>query len=115
MKTNLPRDDRQFRLFISFSIGCVVLALVLCVAFLAADATRAPSKDSSPGRCAPALAGTVDPVTCKPYGPGVVPGGSNPDSSARKPARTQPKAPAPAAPKVPAAPAVKAPPVRSAK
>lgn len=82
----------------------------MLVALLAADVD-----DDSSRRCPGYTVGTVDPVTCLPYGStGAAPAGTNHSgsnsSTARKP--VQPKAPAvkapaakvPAAPKAPAAP-----------
>ncbi|MDH6449599.1 pyruvate/2-oxoglutarate dehydrogenase complex dihydrolipoamide acyltransferase (E2) component [Streptomyces sp. SAI-119] len=119
-----PPNDRTSRLIVSVAVGIFVLALVVLVAFLAADVDVDDSNGSS-GRCAPAFAGTVDPVTCLPYGStGAAAGTNNSGSSAQKPKApaakppAAPKAPAPAAPKAPAAPAVKAPappPVRLTK
>ncbi|MCG8971816.1 hypothetical protein [Streptomyces sp. CL12-4] len=108
MKTEPSYDDRQTRIIHSFVAGCLALALVILVALLVHDATDDPDSGPSTGRCAPAMAGTVDPVTCLPYGqPGgaAAPATNNSGSSAQTP-----KAPAkaPTAPK-PAAPAPKAP------
>ncbi|MFF4543678.1 hypothetical protein ACFY1J_05435 [Streptomyces sp. NPDC001406] len=113
MKPKPPSDDRQSRLIISVAVGVIVLALVILVALLVDHAVDDDS-DSSPGRCAPALAGTVDPVTCQPYGgiPAGTTNSSKTGSTARKPAVPAPKAPAakaPAAPKAPAPAAPKAP------
>ena len=110
MKTQFPQppNDRRSRLIIAVAVGVFVCALVVLFAFLVADV--ADDSDSSSRHC-PGVAGTVDPVTCLPYGSaGAAPAGTNHSrsgsSTARKPA-AQPKAPAakvPAAPKAPAAP-----------
>lgn len=104
MKTHTLSDDRRSRLIISVGVGVIVCPLVLLVALLVDDATHGGDNDSSTGRCAPAVVGTVDPVTCLPYGvpgAGVAPGTHGSGRSAQ-----QPKAPAA---KVPPAPAVKIP------
>jgi hypothetical protein len=104
--TKLPApDDRASRLVISVAASLLVFALVVLVALLAADVD-----DDSSRHCPGYAVGTVDPVTCLPYGSaGAAPAGTNHSGSnsgtVRKPA--QPKAPAakvPAAPKAPAAP-----------
>ncbi|MFE2181394.1 hypothetical protein [Streptomyces sp. NPDC059455] len=81
-----------------------MVALLVLFALLVADVD---DDRGHPGRCAPAVAGTVDPGTCLPYGrAGAAAAGTNHSaSSARKPAQKQPKAPA----------APKAPPVRLTK
>jgi hypothetical protein len=106
VKTQLPPlpNDRTSRLIVSVAVGVLVLALVVMLACLVAD----DDSDSSSRRC-PGVVGTVDPVTCLPYGSGGVaaPGTNHSGSSAQKPAQRQPKAPAvkvPTAPKAPAAP-----------
>ncbi|MDI3101960.1 hypothetical protein QJ054_33540 [Streptomyces sp. AN-3] len=99
-------DDRQSRILYSFAAGCLVLALVIFVAMLVNDTADGDSGQHSTGRCAPAVAGTVDPVTCLPYGSTGAPGTNDSGSSAQRP--QAPAAKAPAAPK-PAAPAPKAP------
>ncbi|MFF0698377.1 hypothetical protein ACFYU4_37805 [Streptomyces tendae] len=99
MKTSF--DDRHSRLIIAAGVGTIVFALVLLFALLVHGADGNDS-DQHTGRCAPALAGTVDPVTCLPYGSGAaVPGTNDSRSSVRKPAPVQPKQPAAKAPAVP--------------
>ncbi|MFJ1552770.1 hypothetical protein [Streptomyces mirabilis] len=122
MKTKLPPlpNDRSSRLVVSVAVGLLLFGLVILFSLLVADIDDG-DLDGSSGRCTPAIAGTVDPVTCLPYGStgAAAAGTNNSGSSAQK----QPRAPAakpPAAPKVPApaAPAVKAPappPVRLTK
>lgn len=101
MKTSF--DDRHSRLIIAVGVGAIVFALVLLFALLV-HGTDGDDNGQHTGRCAPALADTVDPVTCLPYGSGAAaPGTSDSRSSVRKPAPAQPKQPpakAPAAPKV---------------
>ncbi|WP_108934692.1 hypothetical protein [Streptomyces ardesiacus] len=102
MKTSF--EDRHSRLIIAVGVGAIVFALVLLFALLvhAADDDSGSGSGQRTGHCAPALAGTVDPVTCLPYGSGAAaPGTSDSRSSVRKPAPAQPKQPpakAPAAP-----------------
>ncbi|QFG13336.1 membrane protein [Streptomyces phage Gilgamesh] len=101
-------DDRKSRLIVSFAVGCIVLGLVLLVALLVDD-THDDDSGHGTGRCAPAVAGTVDPVTCLPYGSTGMPGTNNSGNSAQRPKAPAAKAPAApkppaAAPKVPAAP-----------
>ncbi|CAL9326710.1 hypothetical protein [Streptomyces sp. SudanB91_2054] len=109
MKTSF--EDRHSRLIIAVGVGAIVFALVLLFALLvhAADGDDSGSGSGQrTGHCAPALAGTVDPVACPPYGSGAAaPGTSDSRSSVRKPAPAQPKQPpakVPAAPKAPAVP-----------
>ncbi|MFE1206409.1 hypothetical protein ACFW5V_32500 [Streptomyces sp. NPDC058762] len=106
MKTSF--NDRHSRLIIALGVGALVLALVLLVALLV-HAAGGDDSSQHTGRCAPALAGTVDPVTCLPYGqPGAaaVPPTNHSGSSAQRPKAPAVKAPAPKAPapKAPAAP-----------
>lgn len=116
MKTQfspLP-NDRRSRLIVSVALGVLVFALVVLFACLVANSDDDSSRGGSSRAC-PAPAGTVDPVTCLPYGSSatVAPGTNNSGSSAQRPAQ-KPQAPAPKAP-APAAPVVKvpaAPPVR---
>lgn len=116
MKPKPPYDDRvddRSRLIVSLGVGVLVLALVLLVAILADHAVDDDS-DSNPGRCSPAIAGTVDPVTCHPYGRTHAGSSqsSRTGSTTKKPTVPAPKAPtakAPAAPKAPAPAAPKAP------
>ncbi|MFE6639547.1 hypothetical protein ACFVFT_38465 [Streptomyces tendae] len=87
-------DDRQSRLIVSFAVGCcIVLGLVLLVALLVDD-THDDDSGHGTGRCALAVAGTVDPVTCLPYGSTGVPGTNNSGSSAQRPKAPAAKAPA---------------------
>ncbi|SEE82615.1 hypothetical protein SAMN05216483_6673 [Streptomyces sp. 2131.1] len=108
-------DDRTSRLVVSARVVALVLGLVVLLALLVTDGDH----DGSSRRCPGHAVGTVDPVTCLPYGPAGAPhagtnhAGSGP-STARRPA-VRPKAPAakvPAAPKAPAAPPRIAPPRR---
>ena len=92
-------DDRESRLIVTFAVGCLVLALVLLVAFLADDSDGSESGTGT-NRC-PAAVGAVDPVTCQPYG-STGAGTNNSGSSAHRPKAPAVKVPAP--PKVPAAP-----------
>ncbi|MEU9355066.1 hypothetical protein AB0D65_29730 [Streptomyces griseoloalbus] len=91
MKTN--PDDRQSRLLVSFAVGCIVLALVIFVALLVDD-TEDDSGQHSTRRCAPAVAGTVDPVTCLPSGSTGAGSTNNSVSSAQRPQAPAAKAPA---------------------
>ncbi|WP_181805672.1 hypothetical protein [Streptomyces shenzhenensis] len=119
MKTKLPSlpNDRSSRFVVSVAVGLLLFGLVVLFSLLVADIDDG-DRDGSSGRCSPAIAGTVDRVTCLPYGStGTAAAGTNNSrSSAQKQPKTPaakppaaPKAPAPATPKVPAAPAVKAP------
>ncbi|MEU9781452.1 hypothetical protein AB0H92_10845 [Streptomyces phaeochromogenes] len=117
MKTEFPSlpNDRTSRLIIALTAGILVFGLVVVFALLAADV--AEDSGSSSRRC-PGVVGTVDPVTCLPYGSGAAaaPGTNTSGSIAQKP--KAPAAKVPAAPKGPAAPAPKAPaapPVRITK
>ncbi|WP_087793316.1 hypothetical protein [Streptomyces sp. CS159] len=105
MKTSF--EDRHSRLIIAAGAGAIVFALVLLFALLVHDADGDDSGSGQhTGHCAPALAGTVDPATCLPYGSGAAaPGTNDSRSSVRKPAPAQPKQPAAKAPAVPKAPA----------
>ncbi|MFN1193313.1 hypothetical protein ACK03K_34180 [[Kitasatospora] papulosa] len=106
MKTNLPHYDRQTRVLGCFVAGCVVVALLLLVVVLVVAVDEDRSGHSS-GRCAPAVAGTVDPVTCLPYGTSgstTAPRTKDSGSSIQKPKQNAPAAKAPSAPKAPAAP-----------
>lgn len=115
--TKLPMakfpDDRVSRLVVSAAVGALVFGLVVLFALLVADVDD--GSDGSSRRCPGYTVGTVDPVTCLPYGSaGAPPAGTNHSGSGssteRKPA-APPKAPAPAA-KVPAAPKAPAAPPR---
>ncbi|MFJ4084951.1 hypothetical protein ACIP2Z_39160 [Streptomyces iakyrus] len=103
-KLSVP-DDRTSRLVVAVAAGVLVFGLVILFSVLLADVDD--DSDSHSHRCAGYAVGTVDPVTCLPYGSAAAPpAGTNHSgsgsSTARKPA-AQPKAPAPA-PKAPAAP-----------
>ncbi|MET9776213.1 hypothetical protein ABZ023_18465 [Streptomyces sp. NPDC006367] len=108
MKTKNPPGDRVSHLIIGVGVGILVFALVILVAVLVHD--DGTDKERSTGRCAPAVTGTVDPVTCQPYAPSgavIVPPASGSGSSAQRPQAPAVKAPAvkaPPAPKAPAAP-----------
>ncbi|MBK3639524.1 hypothetical protein [Streptomyces sp. MBT33] len=116
-------NDRNSRLIVSVAVGLLVFGLVVLFALLVAEVDV--DDDSTSRRCPGYAVGTVDPVTCLPYGSSGTAVSTNQSgssgSSPRKPAQAQPKAPVakpPAAPKAPAAPAVKAPappPVRLTK
>ncbi|MFF8789169.1 hypothetical protein [Streptomyces sp. NPDC015125] len=109
-------NDRPTRLIVSIAIGLLV-SLVTLFSLLAASGDDS-DRDGSSGRCAPAVEGTVDPVTCLPgSSTGAAAANTNNSGSGTQ----QPKASTakpPAAPKAPAAPAPKAPappPVRLTK
>jgi hypothetical protein len=105
VKTKLPPlpNDRTSRLVVSVAVGVLVFGLVVLFALLVANVDV--DDDSTSHRC-PGVVGTVDPVTCLPYGSsGGAAAGTNHSgssgSSTRKPAQTQPKAPAAKAPAAP--------------
>jgi hypothetical protein len=95
---------------VSVAVGVLVFALVVLFALLVADDDT--DSDSSSRRCPGHAVGTVDPLTCLPYGHSHGFGGAsaatNSGSSARKPVQQPrqkaPAAKAPAAPKAPAVP-----------
>ncbi|MFI7299307.1 hypothetical protein [Streptomyces sp. NPDC050121] len=86
-----PPNDRTSRLVVSVAVGLFVFGLVILFSLLAADIDVDDDSDGSSGRCAPAVVGAVDPVTCLPYGSTGAASTSNSGSSTQK----QPKAPAP--------------------
>ncbi|MFD7501577.1 hypothetical protein [Streptomyces sp. NPDC059850] len=108
-----PPNDRTSRLIVCVAVGLLVFALVILFSLLVADVDDDSDRDGSSGRCAPAVAGTVDPVTCLPYGStgAGAAGTNNSGSSTQK----QPKAPAVKAPAAPAPKAPAPPPVRLTK
>ncbi|QOV40214.1 hypothetical protein IM697_18505 [Streptomyces ferrugineus] len=96
-------NDRTSRLVVSVAVGALVFGLVVLFALLVADVDD--DSDSSSRRCPGYVVGTLDPVTCLPYGSaGAAPAGTNHAGSGSSTARklaAPPKAPAP---KVPARP-----------
>ncbi|MFD9395017.1 hypothetical protein ACFWBB_31095 [Streptomyces sp. NPDC060000] len=107
--TKLPmtklRDDRTSRLIVSAAAGVLVFGLVVLFAILVADVDIDDDSDGRSRRCPGYAVGTVDPVTCLPYGSGgAAHAGTNHSgsgsSTARKPA-APPKAPAAKAPAAP--------------